>query len=370
MLKRSILTISPVILIGLLAGCATKQTWVPELEQAQQTFSAISQDPVVVGLAKEDLDLAERRLRSAEDAAATFRKPQSIAHKARLAELQTLTAQQRARALSANHSVQLALGQEPLLAQEKIAAATVAPTLTAPEPSMAAASTGSNPDIQAQLTALSQQLANLQAQLAGTQMSGNEVIPSGYGRTDARNALIELPATASTRAVVLPKASVEQKNQLQQMPAMTGIQSSHSGGSYIEQQIHHKLRAMNAKPNARGMSLMLGERYFDGGTDRLMHQRAARHLDNVAAVLKQNPGLGLTIEGHTDDELTASGGRDLSVNRAVAVKSALVVRGIDAARISTQGFGFSRPVADNTTALGRLQNRRVELVFPVAPVGG
>jgi len=168
MFKRSIFTLSPV-LIGLLAGCATKQTWVPELESAQQTYAEISQDPVVASLAQEELQIAAQKLQQAENAAVSFRKPQTVAHQALLAKIQTLTAQQRARALSANHSIQVALGQQPLLSQEKIAAATVAPVYTAPEPIMAAALPDSETGIQAELAALRQQLASLQAQLANGQ---------------------------------------------------------------------------------------------------------------------------------------------------------------------------------------------------------
>jgi len=101
-----------------------------------------------------------------------------------------------------------------------------------------------------------------------------------------------------------------------------------------------------------------------------MRQRAARHLDNVANVLKKNPAVGLFIEGHTDDQATAVNSQDLSVNRAISIKSELVLRGVNADRISTRGFGHPRPIAENDTPLGRLQNRRVELIFPVSPDQG
>lgn len=383
---RSILTISPVV-IGLLTGCATKQTWVPELEQAQSTFVAISQDPVVAGLAQDELLLAERQLRSAEEAAAAFRKPQSVAHKAQLAELQTLTAQQRARALSASHSVQIALGQDPLLPQEKIAAASFRPPAPTTEPVMAAASPGSNAEIQAQLKVLSQQLANLQAKLAGSQsqestlpdvaaveptesqMPAPASKPQPNSLDESPIPVVELPAAASTASMVMPMDGVEKlTSKAQSKPSFTAV-ATESGSlqdNYTTRQVQQKLRAMNAKPNVRGMSLLLGERYFDNGSDRLMSHRAARHLDNVAALLEQNPGLSLIIEGHTDDELSETEKQDLSTNRAISVKSALVVRGVETDRISTQGFGDTRPIADNRSDLGRLQNRRVELIFPIA----
>jgi hypothetical protein len=69
-----------------------------------------------------------------------------------------------------------------------------------------------------------------------------------------------------------------------------------------------------------------------------------------------------TIEGHTDSTGSAEHNRVVSQQRADAVKAYLVTAGIDAERLQTMGFGASQPVADNSTELGRSQNRRVELV--------
>jgi len=70
----------------------------------------------------------------------------------------------------------------------------------------------------------------------------------------------------------------------------------------------------------------------------------------------------LTIEGHTDSSGAAAHNQALSEQRAASVKAYLVSQGVDAARLSTAGFGSSHPVADNASELGRAQNRRVELV--------
>ena len=121
---------------------------------------------------------------------------------------------------------------------------------------------------------------------------------------------------------------------------------------------------MNARPSSRGMSLILGERYFESGSARLWTGRAGRHLDNIAAVMVENPGLLLEIEAHTDSTGSAEQKDNLTSDRAVAIKSALVVRGVNAARISATGYGDSTPLTDNDTELGKLQNRRVEIIFP------
>jgi len=85
-------------------------------------------------------------------------------------------------------------------------------------------------------------------------------------------------------------------------------------------------------------------------------------LDEVLGVLKEQPGWRLTIEGHTDSSGGEAHNLKLSQSRAESVKAYLVAGGIDGSRLTTTGFGASKPVADNATELGRAQNRRVELV--------
>jgi outer membrane protein OmpA-like peptidoglycan-associated protein len=85
-------------------------------------------------------------------------------------------------------------------------------------------------------------------------------------------------------------------------------------------------------------------------------------LDKMVAMLKTDTNLKLTIEGHTDQSGTIEHNQKLSQNRAEAVKAYLATAGIAADRLKAAGFGSSKPVAGNDTALGRAQNRRVELV--------
>ena len=85
-------------------------------------------------------------------------------------------------------------------------------------------------------------------------------------------------------------------------------------------------------------------------------------LDEVVKLLAAEPTWKLTIEGHTDASGAAPHNQTLSEQRAASVKAYLVSQGVDAARLTTAGFGSSRAVADNATELGRAQNRRVELV--------
>ncbi|MBW8850436.1 MAG: OmpA family protein [Xanthomonadales bacterium] len=85
-------------------------------------------------------------------------------------------------------------------------------------------------------------------------------------------------------------------------------------------------------------------------------------IEEIHKLLSGDPGLKLSIEGHTDNTGAPAHNQDLSTARARSVLGALVGLGIDPARLSSRGFGQDKPVADNGTEDGRAQNRRVELV--------
>jgi len=84
-------------------------------------------------------------------------------------------------------------------------------------------------------------------------------------------------------------------------------------------------------------------------------------LDEVVAILKKNPDMTVELQGHTDNIGTREYNMGLSLRRANAVADHLESKGISSARLTTKGFGFSKPVALNGTEFGRSLNRRVEL---------
>ncbi len=90
-------------------------------------------------------------------------------------------------------------------------------------------------------------------------------------------------------------------------------------------------------------------------------------LDEVVAILKEYVDYDLKMGGHTDDVGTAESNQILSQNRVNAVKTYLVSKGVSDSRIAATGFGESMPIADNKTAKGKGQNRRVELQLVLRP---
>jgi OmpA-OmpF porin, OOP family len=94
-------------------------------------------------------------------------------------------------------------------------------------------------------------------------------------------------------------------------------------------------------------------------------------LSAVQKVLMDHPEITLVdIEGHTDNRGSAAHNRDLSVRRAAAVVGWLVTRSIEPSRLTSHGYGQTRPIDTNTTEAGRQNNRRVEFHIVGGPGDG
>ena len=100
---------------------------------------------------------------------------------------------------------------------------------------------------------------------------------------------------------------------------------------------------------------------FDFDSD-IIRAESKPTLDKIVAMLKSEQAMQLIIEGHTDSDGSTDHNQILSQQRAESVKSYLVSAGISSSRLFTKGYGESMPAPPNTTATGKAQNRRVELV--------
>lgn len=85
-------------------------------------------------------------------------------------------------------------------------------------------------------------------------------------------------------------------------------------------------------------------------------------IDEIVKLMKEDPKLNLTIEGHTDNVGKSEYNKQLSERRAKSVMSAVAAKGIELKRLRSAGFGDQKPIADNATEEGQAKNRRVELV--------
>jgi outer membrane protein OmpA-like peptidoglycan-associated protein len=126
--------------------------------------------------------------------------------------------------------------------------------------------------------------------------------------------------------------------------------------------LQRELEDLKAQNTQRGVMLSLQDVLFDTGSATLK-PGAQRTVDRLAEVMKEYPERRVLVEGFTDSRGSEEANLDLSRRRAEAFRQALVDRGVEASRIETQAYGEAYPVADNRNPAGRLQNRRVDVVF-------
>ena len=100
--------------------------------------------------------------------------------------------------------------------------------------------------------------------------------------------------------------------------------------------------------------------FFATGSYKLL-PKSFKSLDEVVKLLKEDETLMIDIDGHTDAQGSDESNQVLSDNRAGAVKTYFVSKGISETRLKSAGYGETKPVADNTTAAGRAKNRRTEM---------
>jgi outer membrane protein OmpA-like peptidoglycan-associated protein len=106
-------------------------------------------------------------------------------------------------------------------------------------------------------------------------------------------------------------------------------------------------------------SIVLPDIYFDPNSATLKLE-SGPDVEAVIQSLKANPSLHVEIQGHTDNTGAADRNLKISRERAASVKQWLTGNGIGAERLTSEGYGASRPIADNGTIEGRAKNRRVE----------
>jgi outer membrane protein OmpA-like peptidoglycan-associated protein len=121
------------------------------------------------------------------------------------------------------------------------------------------------------------------------------------------------------------------------------------------------LAKLAAKEEERGMVITLSGGVTFRSNDAQLLPAAQTKLDEVAVALLTN-ARPVSIEGYTDSKGSQSRNIDLSQRRAESVRSYLITRGLQADRVVAKGMGPDRPIADNTSAEGRANNRRVEIV--------
>jgi len=132
-------------------------------------------------------------------------------------------------------------------------------------------------------------------------------------------------------------------------------------------ELQRQIDALQAKVTDRGLVLTLGDVLFETGRADLK-AGAAGNLSKLVAFLTKYPERVVAIEGYTDSVGSDDYNQALSQRRAESVRSYLVRAGIEPGRLSASGMGKNDPVADNDSAIGRQQNRRVAVIINDPPI--
>jgi outer membrane protein OmpA-like peptidoglycan-associated protein len=127
-------------------------------------------------------------------------------------------------------------------------------------------------------------------------------------------------------------------------------------------------QVLQTRDSARGLIVSMSDVLFDFNRATLKPGAQLR-LAKVSGIILAYPDLKLEIDGFTDNKGTPEYNIGLSEKRAKTVRDFLVTQGVGPDTVNTRGYGESNPVASNTTASGRQQNRRVELVVSGSAIG-
>jgi outer membrane protein OmpA-like peptidoglycan-associated protein len=186
--------------------------------------------------------------------------------------------------------------------------------------------------------------------------------PAYLAAQTARLAELRATAKADDARVAAGQAQRDQIQLAARTREVDTAVTARDAASAESVRLQAQLDALKAKPTPRGLVLTLSDVLFDTGKADL-NSGGERKLDQLVQFLTEYPDRRVQIDGFTDSVGTDSYNLDLSQRRAQALQFALQRRGIDPARITSQGYGKEFPVASNADSGGRQLNRRVEIVI-------
>jgi outer membrane protein OmpA-like peptidoglycan-associated protein len=140
-------------------------------------------------------------------------------------------------------------------------------------------------------------------------------------------------------------------------------ETEHAESLAEARQLQFEVEALNGDQSERGLVLTLSSGVLFDTDNAVLKPDAGITLDRLAAFMNQFPERNLIVEGHTDSTGDDPYNVVLSLQRANAVRSYLVARGIEETRMRTRAMGENYPVAANDSNTGRQLNRRVEIVL-------
>lgn len=183
----------------------------------------------------------------------------------------------------------------------------------------------------------------------------------------ARQAALTAQQQAEANRLAAEQQAQQAQQQAQQFQQQA--QQAEQDKEALRQRLQQQLNAiLQTRDTARGLIVNMSDVLFD--TNRYTLKPGAREkLAKVSGILLAYPGLKVQVEGYTDSTGTPEYNQRLSEQRSMTVRDYLVGQGINMNSVTAQGFGQNDPVASNSTASGRQQNRRVQMVVSGEPIG-
>ena len=323
------------IAAAVLAGCSTLPASDSPLAQARSDYSNAQANPQVTSLAAMELRQASDSLDKANNASNKGEDRALVDHLAYVAKQHVAIAQETARQKAAELAVANASAERDRVRLE-------ARTREADSAQRSAENS--------QRSAEASQRSAEVSQLRSEASQRNAELAQRQSEASQRSAEAAQRQAATERQVA---------NDAQLSAQVARQQTQDAEGR--ARQLEALLRDMEAKKTERGMVITLGDVLFDTNQAQL-RSGGMRSVQRLADFFKQYPQRKVMIEGFTDSVGTSSRNQDLSNERAQSVRTALLGMGVSTDRISSRGYGESYPAANNDTAAGRQQNRRVEII--------
>ncbi len=219
-----------------------------------------------------------------------------------------------------------------------------------------------------------------QQQQAQQQQAQQAQLQAQQAQQQAAQAQEEAKLNAEKRALAQQKQALAEQQasaaQAAKQQAEAQAQSAQQAAAKAEaekQQLRARLlqqfnQVLPTIDTPRGLQVNLGDVLFDTGKADL-RTTARESLAKLSGIVLNYPTLQLAVEGYTDSTGSPEFNQTLSDKRAEAVRNYLVSQGLNPNSITAKGFGEASPVADNSTAAGRQQNRRVEIIVSGNVIG-
>lgn len=183
-------------------------------------------------------------------------------------------------------------------------------------------------------------------------------------RARSRAELAQFEANSARQQAERERQAAEQARIAAEQQGLLAMQAGQDADRARREaeELRIQIQELNARETERGLVLTLGDVLFETAKWDLK-PGAEANLSKLVNFLRKYPDRSVVIEGHTDSVGGDTYNLNLSQRRADAVRAYLVTQGIESSRILASGKGETAPVASNSDAGGRQQNRRVEVII-------